>query len=73
MSERLIDRITKKAQIHGLLEENVEADFLREVRAKVVSLEAENNKLKKERDRCLVIATKWCDKNHHDWKEILKY
>jgi hypothetical protein len=25
-----------------------------------------------ERDRLLVLATKWCDKTHHDWQEILR-
>lgn len=29
-------------------------------------------KLQKERDRLLVLATKHCDKSHHDWDEILK-
>ena len=24
-----------------------------------------------ERDRLLVLSTKWCDRNHHDWKEII--
>lgn len=28
------------------------------------------NKTVKERDRLLVLATKWCDKSHHDWEEI---
>ena len=23
-----------------------------------------------ERDRLLVLSIKWCDRNHHDWKEI---
>ena len=45
MSNRIIDRITKAAQIHGLLDETKEADFLREIRAKIVSLEVENKKL----------------------------
>ena len=24
-----------------------------------------------QRDRLLTLATKWCDKDHHDWQEIL--
>ncbi len=28
--------------------------------------------LRKERDRLLTLAVKWCDKNHHDWEEIEK-
>ena len=31
-----------------------------------------HKKLKLERDRLLVLATKHCPKNHHDWDEILK-
>jgi len=31
----------------------------------VGELEAEN-------ERLLTLATKWCDKSHHDWHEILK-
>jgi hypothetical protein len=27
--------------------------------------------VKKERDRCLVLATKWCPREHHDWQEVL--
>lgn len=27
--------------------------------------------LEAQRDRLLVLATKWCPSNHHDWKEIL--
>ena len=30
-------------------------------------------KLEAENDRLLVLATKWCDKSHHDWEEILKF
>ena len=30
------------------------------------------DKLRKERDRLLVLATKHCSKEHHDWDEILK-
>ena len=25
-----------------------------------------------ENERLLVLATKWCDKDHHDWQEILE-
>lgn len=32
----------------------------------------EIDKLRQERDRLLVLATKWCDKTHHDWQEILR-
>jgi len=28
--------------------------------------------LEKENERLLTLATKWCDKSHHDWQEILK-
>lgn len=35
-------------------------------------LERENKELEKCRDRCLVLATKWCDRSHHDWDEVLK-
>ena len=34
---------------------------------------AEIKELEQERDRCLVIATKWCDRGHHDWQELLTY
>lgn len=30
------------------------------------------DELLQERDRLLVLATKHCDKSHHDWDEILK-
>lgn len=30
------------------------------------------NEIKKERDRLLTLAVKWCDINHHDWDEISK-
>ena len=29
-------------------------------------------KLREERDRLLVLATKWCDESHQDWDEILR-
>ena len=35
-------------------------------------LHLQYNDMKMERDRLLVLATKHCPKNHHDWDEILK-
>ena len=35
-------------------------------------LERTHKELERKATRLLVIATKWCDKNHHDWKELLK-
>lgn len=32
----------------------------------------ERDRLRKERDRLLVLATKYCPKDHHDWQEILR-
>jgi len=29
--------------------------------------------LEKKSDRLLVLATKWCPKEHHDWQELLTY
>ena len=28
------------------------------------------NALEADRERLLVLASKWCDRNHHDWEEI---
>ena len=42
-----------------------------EVADEIERLRSENTQLQKERDRLLVLATKWCDKNHQDWTEIL--
>lgn len=35
-------------------------------------LQDEIARLRTDRDRLLVLATKHCDRNHHDWQEILK-
>ena len=32
----------------------------------------QSDKLARERDRLLVLATKFCPREHHDWGEILK-
>ena len=40
---------------------------------KMRDYEARIAELVKERDRLLSIATKWCDKSHHDWDELLTY
>ena len=34
-------------------------------------LKEENKLLRQKCDRLYVLASKWCDKNHHDWQEIL--
>lgn len=51
-----------------------------ELEADVTRLETElwrqGNKLAEAQadgERLLVLATKWCDSDHHDWKEILKF
>ena len=35
-------------------------------------IHAERDVIQRERDRLLVLATKHCPKNHHDWQEILR-
>lgn len=36
-------------------------------------VERENERLQKERDRLLVLAIKFCPKDHHDWQELENY
>lgn len=37
---------------------------------RIADLEAQLAECQRERHRLLVIATKWTDKNHHDWDEL---
>ena len=48
-------------------------DTLIPVQALIKRLQDENKALEKQRDRCLVIATKHCPKDTHDWYELLNY
>ena len=47
-------------------------EFLGALSDLYLRLSRERDKLQQERDRLLVIATKHCDSNHHDWDEILR-
>ena len=38
----------------------------------VLELKEQLAEAQKDAERLLVLATKWCDKGHHDWQEILK-
>ena len=49
---------------------SLEYDISAAVNALMVE-HAECKKLRNTADRLLVLATKWCSKNHHDWAEIL--
>ena len=44
-----------------------------EVSQKIDPLWEEVRKLRKERNRLLVLATKHCPRDHHDWQELLTY
>ena len=54
---------TRIAELEAIIVQQRDGFFDQEKR--IAELEAEN-------ERLLTLATKWCNKNHHDWLEILK-
>jgi hypothetical protein len=45
---------------------------LQSCRNSYMTLLVRYSRLKRQRDRLLVLATKHCPKTHHDWKEVLE-
>ena len=72
MSDSILSRLTAELPPHPSYQVTcvIMTQDLKETIQLIGSLEATIDELTAERGRLEVIATKWCDRNHHDWDEL---